>query len=469
MVPEGDRADHGPMAPPPTSAAPTNPAPAPPAPPFGPDARHLRRSTSDRHLAGVAGGVAEHLGIDANLLRVALVVAGLFSAGFVLLAYLAAWVLLPDADHPEPPAHRWYREHGPAAEHPVATAIAVGIGIVVLASVSSTGWGWADGTPFPTVVAVAVLAGAVLVLHGRGTPSSPDDGTGSAPAPPAPPTHPAPPAPPEPDDATTSVVGPLGGAASDHGWATPDATTVVESGPTRTTPVTAPAEDRSRHRLIRNVVLLAALEAGAVTAALWATDTGPTPGWLVPASVLAVLLLGLAATPLWGWSWAVAALAVPTVAVLVLAVVPGVSLRGGLGERTHRPTAVADLHDRYRLGIGHHELDLTALDLAPGSTTVVRVATGIGATEVRVPADADLVLRGRLGGGHVLVDDEATGIEGTDVTLHGTYPARSSGSGGGSGSGSTSRSRPTTDRSAPATLVLDAEVGLGALEVDRRG
>jgi len=54
----------------------------------------LRRSRSDRILAGVAGGVAQHLGLDVFVVRLAFVVLAL-AAGFGLVVYLLLWVLAP--------------------------------------------------------------------------------------------------------------------------------------------------------------------------------------------------------------------------------------------------------------------------------------------------------------------------------------------------------------------------------------
>jgi phage shock protein PspC (stress-responsive transcriptional regulator) len=55
----------------------------------------LRRSTSDRKIAGVAGGFGRHLDIDPTIVRVVLVVLCFFGgAGFLL--YGAAWALVPE-------------------------------------------------------------------------------------------------------------------------------------------------------------------------------------------------------------------------------------------------------------------------------------------------------------------------------------------------------------------------------------
>jgi phage shock protein PspC (stress-responsive transcriptional regulator) len=55
----------------------------------------LRRSTDDRMLAGVAGGLARYLDVDATLVRIAFVVLTVVGGAGVPL-YLASWLLIPE-------------------------------------------------------------------------------------------------------------------------------------------------------------------------------------------------------------------------------------------------------------------------------------------------------------------------------------------------------------------------------------
>ncbi|MCD9198869.1 PspC domain-containing protein [Aeromicrobium wangtongii] len=57
--------------------------------------KKLTRSRDDRWIAGVCGGVAEYAGIDANVVRLVLAVCTVLGAGSLLIAYLVAWVLIP--------------------------------------------------------------------------------------------------------------------------------------------------------------------------------------------------------------------------------------------------------------------------------------------------------------------------------------------------------------------------------------
>jgi phage shock protein PspC (stress-responsive transcriptional regulator) len=54
----------------------------------------LRRSLDNRVIAGVCGGVARFLGLDATLVRIGWVVIGILGGG--LAAYMIAWFVLPD-------------------------------------------------------------------------------------------------------------------------------------------------------------------------------------------------------------------------------------------------------------------------------------------------------------------------------------------------------------------------------------
>jgi phage shock protein C len=65
-------------------------------------AKRLMRSTNDRVIAGVAGGVAQYFGLDPTLVRVAWVVAVVFG-GFGFLAYIILWIVLPEGEQ-EPSA-----------------------------------------------------------------------------------------------------------------------------------------------------------------------------------------------------------------------------------------------------------------------------------------------------------------------------------------------------------------------------
>jgi len=58
----------------------------------------LTRSSSDKYLAGVSGGMADYFDVDPNLVRVGWIIATLFT-GVAIFAYLAIALIVPRDDH----------------------------------------------------------------------------------------------------------------------------------------------------------------------------------------------------------------------------------------------------------------------------------------------------------------------------------------------------------------------------------
>ncbi len=60
----------------------------------------MRRSVSDRWLAGVCGGLAEYFGMDPTAVRVGYVLLSMLSAAFPgILVYLILWFLVPEREY----------------------------------------------------------------------------------------------------------------------------------------------------------------------------------------------------------------------------------------------------------------------------------------------------------------------------------------------------------------------------------
>ncbi len=64
-----------------------------------PTHKKLTRSRNDKKIAGVCGGFAEYMDLDATVVRLVWVMMTLF-AGWGLVGYLVAWIIMSEA-----PAH----------------------------------------------------------------------------------------------------------------------------------------------------------------------------------------------------------------------------------------------------------------------------------------------------------------------------------------------------------------------------
>jgi phage shock protein PspC (stress-responsive transcriptional regulator) len=56
----------------------------------------LLRNRKGRMVAGVCAGVADYFGIDVTLVRVIVAVISVITGGAGVLAYLVAWVIIPE-------------------------------------------------------------------------------------------------------------------------------------------------------------------------------------------------------------------------------------------------------------------------------------------------------------------------------------------------------------------------------------
>jgi len=74
-------------------------------PPAAADVRpRLTRSVSDRKIAGVCGGLAGYLNVDATVVRIAFVILSIYPGAIVcgLLAYAVAWLIIPSETPMQP-------------------------------------------------------------------------------------------------------------------------------------------------------------------------------------------------------------------------------------------------------------------------------------------------------------------------------------------------------------------------------
>src|SRR4051812_23928817 len=119
------------------------------------DLARIRRSRSERRVAGVAGGLGRHLDIDPVILRVAFVVLTFFG-GVGLLLYVALWLPLPQE------GSDWAKIKLDRRSRTVALIL---VGVLALLLLVSHSWWSDDGPFFLLAVVVGVVAVATQLLR----------------------------------------------------------------------------------------------------------------------------------------------------------------------------------------------------------------------------------------------------------------------------------------------------------------
>jgi phage shock protein PspC (stress-responsive transcriptional regulator) len=319
--------------------------------PATPARRPLRRSSSDKVIAGVAGGLADAFGVSSLAVRTVFGLAFVVIAfqiwtllGVAVVAYLLLWIFVPREDIGVSPAGRLTRRFpriGPA----------VGV-LVLLAGAAAIA---AQLDPWLVWPVLLIGGGVLLYRSDAGRPATPSTVT---PPPSAPPMDVA--LPPEPR-------------------------------------APRPPRERSPLGWLGLGVSLLVVGIAAILQNLGAIDIR-----LVRYPAIVLLIFGV--TMLIGaflgrarWLVLPAVLVVP---VLLAASVVTVPLEGGFGNLYERPASSAAVHGSYRRVAGDIYLDLTELT-GTQAAPVVSATTGFGTVSVIVPFDAHVIVSGRAGAGAV--------------------------------------------------------------------
>jgi phage shock protein PspC (stress-responsive transcriptional regulator) len=197
-------------------------------------------------------------------------------------------------------------------------------------------------------------------------------------------------------------------------------------------------------RTVTRVVLASLLAIAVAGAALGVGLAAALGGGVVIASLAVVTGLVLIGTAFVGGArW----LIVPALALVLplgLVAAADIDLDGGIGDREYRPATMTELRDHYEIGIGGIDVDLTSLDLPTGRTDL-DIDVGLGEAVVYVPRGTCVTSDVEIGAGAADVfDRENTGVD-VAFAEQATPPA----------------GRPQ--------LHIDANIGLGAIEVVREG
>jgi phage shock protein PspC (stress-responsive transcriptional regulator) len=377
-----------PPVPPPPAAGPTGPYGSPEPAPRPP----LRRSNTNRVLAGVSGGLGEYFGVDPVLFRV-LFATSAFFGGVGIIAYLIAWAVIPERDASSAPldgvAH-WMRQR--RVPFGIAIAAAAIVAWVVLFS-------WWRPWPFFPLLIVAILL-VVVLERNRNRRLAP------SPANPVSPVAPPNAAPPSSSPAEYPFASPGAGVGE-----------TVPTLPYPQPPATGPQTEfsawmsesrdaRVRRRTANRPMRLAVWSA--LTLALLGLGIAdavagiaiPTYLWVVVSIVIVGLIVGAAIRrPVWGFS----PILVPAFLLIFALGGTSASLHDGSGDRTYLPTSSTELKPHYDQAFGRMTLDLTQVSQLD-STRTVDVRQAAGQIRIIVPRNMDVTMQNHIWMGQVEVD-----------------------------------------------------------------
>lgn len=293
------------------------------------DLGRLRRSRTDRKIAGVAGGLARHLDIDPIIVRVAFVVLAFFG-GAGLLVYGACWLLVPDEATGSAPVRLDQRSRS------VALII---VGVLAVLALLGDSWG-SYNFPWPLAV-VGAVALVILSLRGPATRGEAEPPASYGPA----------------------------AAPSPH-----------------------PADSRRPHNPRRNGPILFWFTLALVTFSEGVLGTADLAGAGVPDSAYPALAVGLIGLMLVLGSFLGRAGGLILAGLLATVVLTGLTISDRWdGENLREtPTRASAVSGPYRVDAGELVLDLRNV-ADPGNLDgrTIRVEGGVGHLEVILPARLD--------------------------------------------------------------------------------
>lgn len=346
------------------------------------DIDQLRLSSSDRYIAGVAGGLGRHFGIDPIVIRVVLAALCVFG-GIGIMLYAVLWVFVPS----DRTGRAVIDLNGPTRR----TILLIFAGIATLGVVGSVvggfnGLGGHFAWPLAVIVAVVAIALAYLRPSNYKTPPS-------------------------------SPLSPTG----------PQGSTVDSPSTAPIPPMTAftPAPPKPRRTgLILFWPTVAAIIAAFGILGLIAVDNSLAPLWW-PGTALAIVGLALVVGAFVGRPGGLILLGILLIPGVIATTVLG-SNGWHHGNITVTPSATAGVASGYSIGTGQATLDLSqVVDPSALAGRTIRVSMTAGQIDVTLPLGvrADVNAKLDVAGDVQVVGNEQSGLA---PSIHETFGSGSS-------------------------------------------
>ena len=340
--------------------------------------RKLCRSSTDKVIAGVAGGIGAYFGIDSVIVRIAFIVLT-FLGGAGPFLYLIGWLALPQEDSPSVIA-KALGSDSPRRFRSLMAVVLIGIGLLITASLSGELFAtfinvW---TMAPYLALILIAAGVALVLWpgptGRSKPT---------PAPSPPPSAPSPPA---PHPSTAAAGGP--------GWAA-----ASPAGPVPSPVVPVRRRGRTMIGYLTVAVLLVYTGGSMVLDRLDAVEVDIG---VYLAVALAITGVGLLVSAYLVSARGLILLGVVLSAPLLLFAGAELPWGSGVGKLRVDVMTASELQDEYHHGVGQMVVDLSDLE-ADGTVNSLDLSVSVGELDIYVPDNIKTTADVNVGAGSIRV------------------------------------------------------------------
>jgi phage shock protein PspC (stress-responsive transcriptional regulator) len=375
------------------------PIPPPPAPRVSWLDVPIARDPDNRRVGGVVAGVSSAYGFDRRTTRIATAIGAVVIPGIFAL-YVASMIVLPRRQSEARTLRTILTERRRRPLLIVLGIAALATGFGSWAFFGGLGWGFA-----------LVAAGVILWL-------APNFGSNF-----------------------TKGVTPGASSSTDP--------SAIDGAPSSLVDA-APLAVRRRRRPIQAMALavasVGALVVGIGNSANWWTVST----YAVVLGVLSTLIAGTIVGAIVNRSWFGIPMLFMLTAVTTGLVITHPNLNGGIGERTVRPTTIAEAQAHQQLAIGRLTIDLTQVPMSE-QTINIDAEVGYGQLRVIVPAGADVTVISDINAGHVVINGEETsaGVRRDDTI--------------------TVVTRADAESSTHPSVVIDASVGAGEVNVTQAG
>ncbi|MFV1991702.1 MAG: PspC domain-containing protein, partial [Acidimicrobiales bacterium] len=326
-------------------------------------------------IGGVCDGIANYFGVDVTIIRIVAVVAIFMTAGFTVLVYLVAWVVMPkNSGQPIRP-----RARKPSTEHYKMLAWGL-IAIGILIAIPQLRWFGISAIP------LAMIGGGVYLLT-----RSPNDEESLR----------------SDDRLTDSSPKRSQDSPTDQLPAIQPATTTSKTTTQQTTTTENLEEEKLDSGLPITPFVLSTLSVVLGVGLLghlndwWSLSLGQAF-----ASVLLASGAGLVVAAFTGRAPGLIVLGMIAALGLASAWILDPIIQDGAGQSIEKVSRIEELEPEYRLGAGELILDLRGLDLK-GTEQSVKAHLETGSLKVLVPKGVDLVLSAKALAGEVTIGNES--------------------------------------------------------------